>query len=62
LVLNEVYEGDVQGFVERAETFFAQMPNSDEERQLSDHSPLRKQATEGNAQQGAPANASEPRR
>jgi hypothetical protein len=48
-VLNEVYEGDVQGFVERAEAFFAQMPNSEEEPQLSEHSPLRKEVSEGNA-------------
>lgn len=49
LVLNEVYEGDVQGFVERAEAFFSQMPNSEEERQLSEHSPLRKGPSESDA-------------
>lgn len=40
LVLNEVYEGEVQGFIERAEQFFAVMPNPDSERELSEHSPL----------------------
>lgn len=40
LVLNEVYEGDIQGFIERAEQFFAVMPNPDNEKELSEHSPL----------------------
>jgi hypothetical protein len=40
LVLNEVFEGDVGGFVERAEKFFAVMPNPDSERELSEYSPL----------------------
>lgn len=40
LVLNEVYEGDIQGFIERAEQFFAVMPNPDSEKELSEHSPL----------------------
>jgi hypothetical protein len=40
LVLNEVYEGDIQGFLDRAEQFFAIMPNPDNERELSEHSPL----------------------
>jgi hypothetical protein len=40
LVLNEVYEGDVAGFVERADAFFAMLPNPDTERELSPHSPL----------------------
>ncbi len=40
LVLNEVYEGDLQGFIERAEQFFAVMPNPDSEKELSQHSPL----------------------
>jgi len=40
LVLNEVYEGDVAGFVERADAFFALLPNPDTERELSPHSPL----------------------
>ena len=40
LVLNEVYEGEVQGFIERAEQFFTVMPNPDSERELSQHSPL----------------------
>ncbi len=40
LVLNEVYEGDVQGFLDRAAEFFAVMPNPDSERELSEFSPL----------------------
>ena len=46
LVLNEVYEGDVQGFIERADAFFAIMPNPDSERELSEHSPLYEGADE----------------
>ena len=40
LVLNEVFEGDVDGFLRRAESFFAVMPNPDSQRELSEHSPL----------------------
>lgn len=40
LVLNEVFEGDVQGFVEHGDQFFAVMPTPDSERELSEHSPL----------------------
>jgi hypothetical protein len=40
LVLNEVYEGDITGFIEPAERFFALMPNPDNEKELSKHSPL----------------------
>jgi AcrR family transcriptional regulator len=40
LVLNEVYEGDITKFIERAEQFFALMPNPDNEQELSEHSPL----------------------
>ena len=40
LVLNEVFEGDINGFIERGEKFFAVMPNPDSERELSEHSPL----------------------
>jgi hypothetical protein len=40
LVLNEVYEGEIEGFLERAERFFAIMPDPDAERELSEHSPL----------------------
>jgi hypothetical protein len=40
LVLNEVYEGDIKGLLERAEQFFALMPDPDTERELSEHSPL----------------------
>ena len=41
LVFNEVFEGDPDGFVSRAEAFFALMPKPDSERTLSDHSPLK---------------------
>jgi hypothetical protein len=40
LVLNEVYEGDISGFLERADQFFALMPNPDNEKELSEYSPL----------------------
>jgi len=40
LVLNEVYEGEIRGFLERGDAFFALMPNPDSERELSEHSPL----------------------
>ena len=40
LVLNEVFEGDVAGFVQCAEAFFSVMPNPDSERELSEYSPL----------------------
>jgi hypothetical protein len=40
LVLNEVYEGEVQSFIERGDAFFRLMPNPDSERELSEHSPL----------------------
>jgi hypothetical protein len=40
LVLNEVYEGDVDAFVERGNAFFALMPDPDAEKDLSEHSPL----------------------
>lgn len=41
LVLNEVYEGDVNGFIDRAEKFFGLMPDPTTEIELSDHSPLK---------------------
>lgn len=41
-VLSEVFEGDPEGFVERANAFFALMPTPDSERSLSAHSPLKK--------------------
>lgn len=40
LVLNEVYEGDVNGFVRRGDSFFALMPDPDAEKDLSEYSPL----------------------
>jgi len=40
LVLNEVFEGDVPGFIERGDRFFVMMPTPDSERELSEHSPL----------------------
>ena len=42
-VLNEVFEGDPQGFIARANAFFAVMPSAKEERQLSEHSPLHRE-------------------
>lgn len=41
-VLNEVFEGDPEGFVRRGNEFFALMPSPDVERPLSEHSPLRR--------------------
>lgn len=40
LVLNEVFEGEVEGFLRRAEAFFSVMPNPDTQRELSEHPPL----------------------
>ena len=40
LVLNEVYEGDISKFIERGDSFFAVMPNPDNEKELSEYSPL----------------------
>jgi hypothetical protein len=40
LVLNEVFEGELQGFLDRGESFFAIMPNPDNEKELSEYSPL----------------------
>jgi len=40
LVLNEVYEGDINGFIERGDSFFAVMPSPDSEKELSEYSPL----------------------
>lgn len=40
LVLNEVYEGALEGFIARGDAFFAVMPNPDIEKELSEHSPL----------------------
>lgn len=41
LVLNEVYEGEIQGFIDRAEVFFNIMPKETSEFVLSKHSPLK---------------------
>jgi hypothetical protein len=41
LVMNEVYEGDVNGFVKRGDEFFGLMPDSTTTVELSEHSPLR---------------------
>ena len=43
LVMNEVYEGEVEGFLNRAEVFFSIMPKNSERPELSEHSPLRRQ-------------------
>lgn len=40
LVLNEVFEGDIHGFIDRGDQFFSIMPTPDSERELSEHSPL----------------------
>lgn len=40
LLLNEVYEGDINKFVERGDQFFAVMPSSKSTISLSVHSPL----------------------
>jgi hypothetical protein len=49
LVLNEVYEGDVNGFLERGNTFFSLMPDPDAEKDLSEYSPLYESAKRGEA-------------
>jgi plasmid maintenance system antidote protein VapI len=41
LVLNEVFEGDPDGFINRGNAFFALMPNRETHRDLAQHSPLR---------------------
>ena len=38
--MNEVYEGEISGFIERGDAYFALMPDPDSERELSEHSPL----------------------
>lgn len=43
-VLNEVFEGDPDGFVQRGNTFFSLMPQTPEERPLSEHSPIRRKS------------------
>jgi hypothetical protein len=40
LVLNEVYEGEPDGFVQRGDAFFEQLPNANGSKLLSPHSPL----------------------
>jgi hypothetical protein len=45
-VLNEVFEGDPESFVQRGDAFFALMPAPDSERSLSAHSPLQRNAPE----------------
>jgi hypothetical protein len=40
LVLNEVFEGEIGGFIERGDRFFGLMPTAISERELSEHSPL----------------------
>jgi predicted GIY-YIG superfamily endonuclease len=41
LVMNEVYEGDIQKFVERGNAFFEKMPNRKTKVKLAKHSPLK---------------------
>ena len=40
LVSNEVFEGLLQGFLDRADHFLSSMPNPDSEVELSEYSPL----------------------
>jgi hypothetical protein len=40
LVMNEVYEGDIEGFIKRGESFFNIMPKRKHKIPLSKHSPL----------------------
>jgi len=47
LVLNEVYEGEIAGFIERADAFFAQLPSEHQPAALSPHSPLLKNDPQG---------------
>ncbi len=42
LIMNEVYEGEINNFIERAENFFAMMPTPDNKPKLSKYSPLSK--------------------
>lgn len=42
LVMNEVYEGNIEGFLSRAEEFFRIMPQNSDKPELSEHSPLKK--------------------
>lgn len=51
-VLNEVFEGDPQGFVTRGNDFFSLMPRSDQKRALSEHSPVRHLPTPSAEQAG----------
>ncbi|HBC3449576.1 TPA: GIY-YIG nuclease family protein [Vibrio parahaemolyticus] len=44
LVLNEVFEGDLEGFITRGDVFFQNMPSPETEIQLSKHSPVREKA------------------
>jgi len=41
-VLNEVYEGNIGGFIERGDKFFSNMPQNTDEILLSEFSPLNK--------------------
>jgi len=45
LVLNEVYEGDIKGFIERTDKFFELMPDDIGDPILSEYSPLNKENT-----------------
>lgn len=53
LVMNEVYEGDVELFVGRADAFFAMMPSSLVEVPLSESSPLKFVTNDNNAEDQA---------
>jgi len=58
LVLNEVFEGDIHGFIDRGDRFSAMMPSPDSERELSEHSPLYESEDVGTAE-ARPNNALE---
>ena len=40
LIMNEAYEGNIDGFIERGNAFFNIMPKRDNKVPLSKHSPL----------------------
>jgi len=43
LVMNEVYEGDLESFLIKAGEFFSVMPKNSDKPKLSEHSPLKKE-------------------
>lgn len=49
-VLNEVFEGEPEGFIDRGNAFFALMPAGRKARELAEHSPLRNSGYDENEQ------------